>query len=234
MSEFKRQPVIQEKTIGSAWLHLLALTASAGEEVQDAQQGTILEILSPQLEIPLVSFPDSIVSSLGSEEMIESMRRNFFSVQPVSTWGFSYGERLFAVGGRNQVEWAASRLQRDPNTKSATISLLDPAQKFEHIPCVAAIDLKIRADRLRMHSFLRSSDVFRKFYADAACILELGQKLVGPLSVSGIDLIFSIASAHLYLKDVEAACALLKAAEEAHAPVAASDAVQRLSAVLHR
>ena len=232
MDNFDHQfMAFHDKSIGLSWIHLIANVSALGGEVPDTQQGAIFELLSPQVVIPTATFPDPIIESLGSAEAIDSMRKNFFKSEPFLDWGYSYNERIFAKEGIDQIQWVVTRLRRDVFTKSATISLLDPKAKGDHIPCVALIDFKIRSGSLCIHSFLRSSDVVKKFYADAACILEIGRMVAGQINISDIDMIFSIASAHIYLKDAKAAHRILLSAQEM-VPFSVIDGLCRLQTLL--
>ena len=124
---------------------------------------------------------------------------NFYGSKSVLNWGYCYGLRLRNYLGINQIDKVVEKLNRKPESKSATIVIMDPKVDFNgHMPCIVTLDFKIREGKLLATAFFRSQDVGKKMYAD---ILSLGkiQKEVGEKTRTkpGKLKIF-ISSAHIY------------------------------------
>lgn len=75
------------------------------------------------------ALPDAIIEKHKVQAEYDWMVRNF-TVQgevPELHHENSYASRLyFYMGQKNQVEWLIDRLQKNPATRSATISLSEP------------------------------------------------------------------------------------------------------------
>ena len=75
------------------------------------------------------ALPDAIIEKHKVQAEYDWMIRNF-TVQgevPELHHENSYASRLYSyMGQKNQVEWLIDRLQKNPATRSATISLSEP------------------------------------------------------------------------------------------------------------
>ena len=75
------------------------------------------------------ALPDAIIEKHKVQVEYDWMVRNF-TVQgemPELHHENSYASRLYSyMGQKNQVEWLIDRLQKNPTTRSATISLSEP------------------------------------------------------------------------------------------------------------
>ena len=75
------------------------------------------------------TLPDAIIEKHKVQAEYDLMVRNF-TVQgevPELHHENSYASRLYSyMGQKNQVEWLIDRLQKNPTTRSATISLSEP------------------------------------------------------------------------------------------------------------
>lgn len=75
------------------------------------------------------ALPDAIIEKHKVQAEYDWMVRNF-TVQgevPELHHENSYASRLYSyMGQKNQVEWLIDRLQKNPTTRSATISLSEP------------------------------------------------------------------------------------------------------------
>lgn len=75
------------------------------------------------------ALPDAIIEKHKVQAEYDWMVRNF-TVQgevPELHHENSYASRLYSyMGQKNQVEWLIDRLQKNPATRSATISLSEP------------------------------------------------------------------------------------------------------------
>lgn len=80
-------------------------------------------------EVQNAALPDAIIEKHKVQAEYDWMVRNF-TVQgevPELHHENSYASRLYSyMGQKNQVEWLIDRLQKNPTTRSATISLSEP------------------------------------------------------------------------------------------------------------
>ncbi|WP_417809104.1 thymidylate synthase [Thioclava sp.] len=118
---------------------------------------------------------------------------------------FTYGQRIFAMEGIDQFEWMVERLQRKPDTKSATINLLVPGCTAASLPCLTTLDAKIREGRLDLQFFFRSQNIFGRQYANLAALAQLQHDLAARCDTISGALRGYVASAHIYDFDVNEA-----------------------------
>lgn len=143
---------------------------------------------------------DAIIAAHGDPEIVDFMLRNFLGTEPIEGWGYSYGMRLHG-DGPGSLSATIARLRRNPYAKSATLSLLRPAEDQEHMPCICTLDFKLRDDRLHLDVFVRSEDVGKKLYADGVALGEILARAAKELGAAPGTLCFMIASAHIYEPD---------------------------------
>lgn len=128
------------------------------------------------------------------------------------------GERLagaYGVPFNEQVGYVCDALERDPDTRQATMTFWRPSPKpSKDIPCTVALDFKIRGDKLNLHAFMRSSDQWLglpydifSFSLIAAAVCSAANAahidLLSPLTLGNLYL--TAASSHLYEQHCEAA-----------------------------
>ena len=167
------------------------------------EQVEILELVGVSF---CIEFPDRIDETIKKHcdpLMIESMVKNLNTFEPQFGYKISYGERIFGKPDASAFSNVQSLLMRKPESKSATICLIKEDDVLKgHVPCIAAIDFKIRNDRLNLFYFARSQDVFKKSYADNLALAHLQRRLASELNVKGGSISGFIASAHLYKSDL--------------------------------
>lgn len=137
--------------------------------------------------------------------MIDWMvNKNFGGSEPILDWGYCYGTRFSNFKGVNQIEKIVTKLRKNPESKSATISLIDPSTDFDgHMPCIVALDFKIRDSKLYVTGFFRSQDVGKKLYADIIALGTIQKKISELLSIKKGSVKIFISSAHIYEADFE-------------------------------
>lgn len=143
--------------------------------------------------------PDDLLERFGDKQMMAEMQKVFFSEGPNSL-GHSYARLICGPGGRNDLQDVIGLLQKEPATKRALVTF--SAQPNGKVPCVTAVQFLVRAEALQLIYFARGQDAFRKFYADALCLVAIGQKVAEALRVSlGVVRGF-IGSSHIYHRDL--------------------------------
>jgi thymidylate synthase len=111
----------------------------------------------------------------------------------------AYGPRFVA-----QLSYVLAKLKEDRDTRQATLTLWTPnPTQSKDIPCTVAMDFKIRDDRLNLHVFMRSSDVWLGLPYDVfsftmiACLVACHLNAAGPPVTPG-TLYLTAASSHVY------------------------------------
>lgn len=171
-----------------------------GSKVHDGKD-ILREILNVSISVDNPNLPrwDDIDNKY--KDKITWMRKNFFEDKPVLNWGYSYGQRLCKYMGVNQIEEIYHKLLKNPDSKSATISLMYPPEDVKHSPCVNVMDFKIRNNTLMMNVFMRSQDAGNKMFADLFCYTEILESIKERLSLKYSKLNVYIMSLHIYQKD---------------------------------
>lgn len=190
------------KTAGEAWIDAMRLTLGSEREVRDGEQ-RLKEELMVAITIEQPTEDDGIVQHLGDPKMLEWMRKNFMDTAEVEGWGYSYGQRLFDFSGHDQIEETIAKLKKNPESKSATIGLMDPPNDGRHMPCITTLDFKIRGGKLMTTAFFRSQDAGKKLYADVRCLGEIAACVADGIGVPHGPLTLIIVSLHAYESDWE-------------------------------
>lgn len=193
---------INTSSIGEAWKEALSLVSRYGRTVFDKDE-KLYEILGMYIKIKDPNENDSIIKKYGDALIIQQMKKNFFSLENIPSWGYSYGQRLTNYEGINQIETIKRKLLDNIESKSATICLNYPKGDLIHSPCINVLDFKVRNNTMILNTFFRSQDICKKMYADAICLTLILKDISAALKIENTELILYIASAHIYDKDLE-------------------------------
>ncbi len=193
---------IKAKNVGEAWLLASREVYENGLPIKDGEIN-LKESLNVFLTVEDPSAFDDFLIKHSDPSMVEWMRNNFFKLDPVLNWGYSYGQRFFEYDGINQVSNIVEKLKNNPESKSATIPLMSPRGDIHHSPCIVAIDFKIRNGKLVSTAFFRSQDAGKKLYADIICLGEIAKRIADEVGVAVGPLNILIVSLHVYEVDWE-------------------------------
>lgn len=193
---------ITKNSIGEAWKESLKLIYEQGKNIYDGED-KLYEVLGLHIEIENPDENDSFIQKYGDLSMIEWMKKNFFSNDNVLNWGYSYGQRLKDYNGINQLENVIEKLQKNIESKSATICLNNPNEDKKHSPCINILDFKVRDNKVILNTFFRSQDICKKMYADAICLTIILNDISKALNIENTELNLYIMSAHIYENDLE-------------------------------
>lgn len=192
--------IIRAKSAGYLWKNAVTKVWSCGNFVTDKNK-TLKELLNIIIEIENPIKIDKIITQFGNLSMIKWMDKNFLDKVPINEWGYSYGQRMVDFGGINQIQNIKNKLLNSPDSKSATITLMDPPNDKKHMPCICILDFKVRKQRLFTSAFFRSQDAGTKIYADILSIGKIIQTICKELNLKIGPLTIFIASLHIYLED---------------------------------
>lgn len=196
---------VHAQSIGEAWKELLEATFASDRTVQDdgMELRELLNVLVT-LEAPYPPVEeDPFLRRNKDDEMISWMHDNFYSMTPIDGWGHSYGSRFYDFDGVDQIENVKEKLAATPESKSATISSMNPPEDNRHVPCICTLDFKIR-DGLLLTAFFRSQDIGKKFGPDALALQTMMDEVAEHLGAARNEIVVHIASAHVYESDYEA------------------------------
>jgi thymidylate synthase len=192
--------IIKANSLGKCWRECLLVVYREGK-ILDDDKGKIKELLDLVITIKNID-EDRFVKIHGDKSMIKWMKNNFDKKIPIASWEYSYGGRIYDFQGVNQMSAMIQKLRKNPSSKSATISLMLPPQDNRHIPCLAALDFKVRNKKLITTAFFRSQDVGKKLYADALALKNIADKIAKAINKQTGEFVIFIKSAHFYLKDL--------------------------------
>lgn len=204
---------IQAYSIGEAWLLSLQTIIANGVEIGYGNDA-ILEVVPLSIEIMHPTLQDKIIDAYGDTMYLEFLSKNFSDLSPVKNWGYSYAQRLYSHKNSNQIEQVINKLNINPSSKSATISLLNSEEDYTHTPCLTTLDFKIRNETLIINALFRSQDIVKKMYGDALEILKIGNYIVEKVPAKKTCLFHTICSAHIYLDDLDQVRSIIRKVEK--------------------
>jgi thymidylate synthase len=193
---------IVAKTPGVLWRKAAREVYTQGSDIKDGEKN-LKELLNVYVTCEKPNKTDATIETLADKEMIEWMLNNFLKQDPVLDWGYSYGKRFFNHHGINQVENIINKLKKNPDSKSATINLMDVKEDQKHVPCICTIDFKMRSGILNATAFFRSQDAGKKLYADIISIGRIMDMIASGVGAEVGQLNILISSLHVYDEDLE-------------------------------
>ncbi len=108
--------------------------------------------------------------------------------------------------GRDQSVRAGviDRLRSDPETRSATITTLQPLTDSTYIPCVSLLDFWRANEALELVVYAHSLDFGKKAYGNLVELARLQQEVAGEVGLPVGRLVIHAKSAHVYEPEFEA------------------------------
>lgn len=194
-------PGIHVQTIGECWLETVRFVLDYGQLHRDSDV-ELRELLGLSIEISEPSDQDPFISAHGDPAVLTRTLAKFAQGASMPERPFTYGQRIFDMDGVDQFEWMVDRLERKPDTKSATINLLVTGSTATSLPCLTTLDAKIRRGRLDLQFFFRSQNIFGRQYANLAALARLQSDLARRCNIEMGVLRGYVASAHIYAFDL--------------------------------
>lgn len=138
-----------------------------------------------------VTFPVPVVEAIApcfnlTSAALEHYYRSFASSDPPDAGvDYRYGQRLQNWRGHNQLQEVIARLRRAPDTKRATITLLDATdlETLEDAPCYISASFGITEGLLHSSHVFRSHDIFEGWPTNVFSILRLHREVTQTLGV---------------------------------------------------
>ena len=191
---------IYAKTIGECWIKSIKTVMTKGNEHFD-EDVKMKEILGLSVEIENPKLDDEIIEEFGDSIVISRTLDKFSKGVSMPDRPFTYGACIYDKNGIDQFEWMVQRLLTKKETKSATFCLLTPGSEAANLPCLTAVDAKIRNNKLELQFFFRSQNIFGRQYANLLALVKLQLDIAERCSVEIGSLRGYVASAHIYEYD---------------------------------
>jgi thymidylate synthase len=193
--------VVRSPTLGEGWLDVTRAVLEGGAlAFYDAQRTRELALLTLVVDRP--SPDDATIARLGDPDWLAWMHANFFSHEDVPELGNakSYAARLFdyAGAGHDQIAWVVRRLRDDPESRSATITTLQPLTDTSYIPCVSMLDFWLPDGAVELVVYAHSLDFGKKAYGNLVELTRLQEHVAGELAAPVGRLVIHAKSAHVY------------------------------------
>jgi len=196
--------VLETATLGEGWLDVSRRILEAGvDAAYDGQATKELSLLSLRVARP--DPEDGLIASLADLAWLDWMRRNFTETADVAELGGarSYARRLRDYEGRDQIAWVVDRLRSDPETRSATITTLQPLSDTTYIPCVSLLDFWRVDGALELVVYAHSLDFGKKAYGNLVELARLQHEVAAAVDAPVGALVIHAKSAHLYEPELE-------------------------------
>lgn len=189
---------ISAPTIGYLWADAYKFIMQEGSVMEDGT-APVKEVMNLYLSVDDAQASDKILDAMADPEMVDWMvNKNFGGTEPILDWGYCYGMRLRDFEGVDQIAEAVEKFKKRPGSRSATITLMDPAEDFTgHMPCIITLDPKIRDGKLTLTGFFRSQDIGKKFYADMMALAAIQKEIADKVGVACSSVELLITSAHV-------------------------------------
>ena len=205
-------------TIGESWMAVAAKILDHGDRGEYDGLAT-RELIMTTLHVTRPHSDDALIGRFADPERLDWMHRNFSDPARVVALGDadSYATRLYDYEhrGLNQIQWVVERLRKDPSSRSATITTLQPLTDTTYIPCVSLLDFFITRERLELVAFAHSIDFGTKGFANLVELAYLQERVGESIAVDVGSLTMIVKSAHVYESDVDLTRGILSLSAEA-------------------
>jgi thymidylate synthase len=197
---------LHSPTIGAAWLAVARQILAEGE-VSRYDDLPVREIALVTVVVDRPDPDDEVIARYGNPERLAWMQANFSGHAAVEELGGadSYATRLldYEHSGRDQIAWVIDRLRRDPASRSATITTLQPRTDAVYIPCVSLLDFWLPGGAVELVVYAHSIDFGAKGYGNLVEVAAVQQRVAGELGLPAGRLLMVVKSAHVYEADIE-------------------------------
>jgi thymidylate synthase len=197
--------IVSEPTLGRAWLEVARrILADGSDAAYDGAATKELALVTVSVDEP--SPEDALIASLADPDWLDWMHRNFTEPDDVPELGGarSYARRLRDYEGLDQVAWVIGRLRSDPETRSATITTLQPLADTSYIPCVSLLDFWRAGEALELVVYAHSLDFGKKAYGNLVELARLQHEVAAATEFPVGRLVIHAKSAHVYEPELEA------------------------------
>ena len=188
-------------SIGPIWIEYISTVLNNGKWVHDDRE-EILETLP--IVFTIKEFEDSqcILAKYAERHVIDTYTEKIFSKDIIKELNSSYGARLFANLGVNQIALVVDKLKANPWAKSCFVPLVIPNDPGPRIPCLSALQIALRDDAVQFYATFRSQNAFNS-YGNFIGIRALQNMVAEKLEHKAGDIHFFVNFPHIYKSDVD-------------------------------
>ena len=196
--------LVEARTLGEGWLDVSRRILESGATASYDGQAT-KELVLVTLAVATPDPADELIASLADPAWLDWMRRNFNEPDDVAALGSarSYARRLRDYDGRDQVDWVIEKLRADAETRSATITMLQPLDDTSYIPCVSLLDFWRAMGPLELAVYAHSLDFGKKAYGNLVELARLQHEVAAAVDAPVGSLVIHAKSAHIYQPELE-------------------------------
>ncbi|MQA95684.1 MAG: hypothetical protein GEV11_13910 [Streptosporangiales bacterium] len=176
----------------------------------DDDRGPVLEAEPVLFEIAGFADDDAIVSRFGDAAKMPLYRAKFTRTTVIPPFKYSYGARLRALRGVDQIRWVTRLLRHRPYSKSAWVSLTVPGERYDAVPCLTGLAFRIRDGRLLMTAAFRSQNAFTA-YLNYLPLRTIQTEVAAALGLPHGPMRVFVDVPHVYVADLAKVDAILAA-----------------------
>lgn len=181
--------VVRGKTIPETYLkilHTLHQFGVVGETHYDSNQREILNLISvvehETWELGTDGFMEAIPEYMPARVRDEETLMGYIDsvllpgmLEDDDSAKYTYGDRICAYFGLDQLEEVITKLVKEPISRSAVINLWDSrtAERQGGSPCLNHIWFRLRDNKLHMTATIRSNDMFKAWPENAYALWSL-------------------------------------------------------------
>ncbi|RFU41283.1 hypothetical protein DZF91_12720 [Actinomadura logoneensis] len=173
--------------------------------------GPIIEGPPVLFEIASLGWNDPVLLRYGDRARIAHWSR---ASRECAEDAGGFGGRLRDRHGVDQLRWAAGLLRARPWTTSAWVSLTDPGEPADSVPCLVALAFRLRGYRLVMTAMFRSQNVYRA-YLSYVPLREVQLEVADRLGLPAGPMRVFVDVPHVAVEDAERVASILAAQPEA-------------------
>lgn len=193
---------ITGKTVGEAWLDILDHVMKFGVRKKTEYGNEMKEIINLMTVITdedpqKPAFADYF--NFTTEELEEYIPKMLTDIE-VRDVEYTYGQRLRAHFGKDQIRGMIDYLKRVPFTRRAVSVTWDVTKDLGNpkAPCLDLIQCLIQDNKLWMTVYFRSNDMFDAWPRNAFALRRMQGQIAGELNVTLGSLCILSSSAHIY------------------------------------
>lgn len=187
------------ETLEGAWLQTLKTIVLLGELVFETEP--FLEMRNLQISYHNAFEIDTpIYKKIFNTVFFDYMERVYSPNGDIDT-GRNYYNLIYKQNGINQVDKIIKKLQKDPLSRSAVMTLITPGT--EKIPCIIDVVFSIRQNLLQMNVIFKSSDFAKKFIPGMTELSHIHKNISQVLHIARGNVTAIILSARVYKKDLK-------------------------------
>jgi len=192
--------VIHAQTLGDGWVQSVKYVLENGQIIKDGSE-ELRECIALRLIIEEPLKNDSIMSKYWRyDHPYFAKQRNMFDYQSRIK---NYNESV------NQMTRVIEMFRKKPETKSSTVITLIPERDISKIPCLIAVDFKMRELKVITQAFFRSQDVWNKQPFNLKLLTDLCSQITKEFGWLVGPIILDVCSAHIYMNDISEINALI-------------------------